>query len=79
MQRLHKEDLAGYLMRSGEWSVLKITALADKDYIYNLKNFSFIFQKGKVINQSHCSENQLNKVKRRSRRGSIFSSISTRS
>ncbi len=45
MQRLHKHDLAGYLSQQGNWEVLKIPAIADKDYSYRIPQSDLDFTK----------------------------------
>ncbi len=41
MQRLHKQDLAGYLSSQDNWETLKIPAIADKDYFYKIPKSEF--------------------------------------
>lgn len=48
MQRLHSDDLAGYLLNnSNAWHHLKIPAIADRDYSFKLTANSYV--KGEVL------------------------------
>lgn len=53
MQRLHEEDLAGHLLKksSSDWHLLKIPAIADRDYIFN----NYIFKEGEIL-YTHLTE-----------------------
>lgn len=41
MQRLHSDDLAGYLRKDSNWHHLKIPAISSDDYFFNLKTNSY--------------------------------------
>lgn len=49
MQRLHQEDLSGYLLERGGWDLLKIPAIADRDLVYQTKKFSIFFKEGSIL------------------------------
>ncbi|WP_341764243.1 phage terminase large subunit [Candidatus Tisiphia endosymbiont of Beris chalybata] len=50
MQRLHTEDLTGYLLdNSNSWSHLKIPAMATQDQIFTINNFAHHYVKGNSL------------------------------
>jgi predicted phage terminase large subunit-like protein len=77
MQRLHKKDLAGYLSNQEHWKILKIPAIADKDYLYKVPEYKAVpdflycaedleykFQKGSSLHESQCDLAYLETVKK---------------
>jgi hypothetical protein len=50
MQRLHDEDLTSHLISSGGWTVLKIPALANIDYEYNVGRKKYHYHKDHLLN-----------------------------
>ncbi len=61
MQRLHENDLSGYLLENEEgWHHLKIPAIAEEDEVWQLSNGTTIKRKrGSVINKSQLSKETL--------------------
>jgi predicted phage terminase large subunit-like protein len=77
MQRLHKNDLAGYLCKQDNWDILKIPAIADQDYLYKAPAFpsnysdyfhndifDYRFSKGSSLQESQCSLDYLENIKK---------------
>ncbi len=62
MQRLHKEDLSGYLLSKGGWELLTIPILAEKDINYNISGKNFLFSKGSLLNSKLDNFNSLTKL-----------------
>jgi predicted phage terminase large subunit-like protein len=63
MQRLHKDDLSGYLAKQGCWQMVKIPAVAEQDTIYLLGGKKFVFKKNSSLNSNHLSLQYLAKLK----------------
>ncbi|AAL03027.1 unknown [Rickettsia conorii str. Malish 7] len=52
MQRLHTDDLSGYLLNnSNSWHHLKILAISIQDYSFKLMNKEYQYLSGQVIRQ----------------------------
>lgn len=51
MQRLHPEDLTGYLLnnREDEWNLLKIPVQADQKIYFDFKNFKYEMDEGETL------------------------------
>ena len=66
MQRLHEDDLSGYLLeQESGWHHLKIPAIAEEDETWDLSDGSVIHRnKGEVINESQLSKKTLGEFKR---------------
>jgi predicted phage terminase large subunit-like protein len=54
MQRLHNDDLCGYLERKNPngWSILKIPAQANSKIFYNIKDKTYIMEQGETIHKN---------------------------
>ena len=65
MQRLHDNDLSGFLERekSDEWTILKIPLIAQKNIKYSIANFNYEFKKGESINSELFSSKVINSLK----------------
>jgi predicted phage terminase large subunit-like protein len=48
-QRLHEEDLPGYLMQQGNWEVLKLPAIAEEDETFTINGKTFGRRKNDVL------------------------------
>jgi len=48
-QRLHEDDLPGFLMRQGNWEILKLPAIAEEDESFYINNKTFGRRKGEVL------------------------------
>lgn len=66
MQRLHEDDLSGYLLeKEAGWHHLKIPAIAEEDETWNLSNGSIITRiKGDVICSAQLSKTTLEQFQR---------------
>ena len=66
MQRLHEDDLSGYLLEHEEgWHHLKIPAIAEEDEAWSLSDGTlFKRSTGDVICPDHTSKNTLNEFKK---------------
>ncbi|XVN43008.1 MAG: hypothetical protein RCG15_01530 [Candidatus Rickettsia vulgarisii] len=50
MQRLHSEDLSGYLLTSSSsWYNLKISSIANQDYCYSINNYKYQYVRGNSL------------------------------
>jgi len=62
MQRLHEEDLTGHLLdNSNDWQLLKIPAIAIKNYEYKINNYEYQYVEGDVL---HKKRNQYEELKK---------------
>ena len=52
MQRLHEEDLSAHLTSSNSWELLKIPAIADKDYNYSILGQKYKYKQGNLLNST---------------------------
>ncbi len=67
MQRLHTDDLSGYLLQNNNlWHHLKIPAIANKDYLYKLtisgKEREYQYLSGNILDNFKEPPNCLNKL-----------------
>ena len=64
MQRLHEEDLTGFLMehKKDEWEVLKIPTIAPEDRQYKIGDFSHDVKHGSSIHESLFSHGVVEKL-----------------
>jgi predicted phage terminase large subunit-like protein len=51
MQRLHQDDLSAHLESSGNWTTLKIPAIAPCDIKYKLGDFSKLYKENELLNK----------------------------
>ncbi len=49
MQRLHSEDLSGYLLAKGGWEHLSLPAISDRQRNYSFANFVKTYELGEVL------------------------------
>lgn len=63
MQRLHENDLTGYLLEKGGWTHLKVPLIADKDYSYHVGDFNHEFKQGEVLQPERWPDNILERTK----------------
>lgn len=65
MQRLHQNDLSGYLLEksSNEWTLLSIPAIAEKTEYYNIGDFSKIRQKGEILHSKREGLKEIERIK----------------
>lgn len=63
MQRLHTEDLSGYLLSCGNgWEILKIPAKAPNNRIFNINQKQYKFLEGNLLHQGRDSAEYLVKL-----------------
>ncbi|KAF8818499.1 phage terminase large subunit [Rickettsia endosymbiont of Cardiosporidium cionae] len=62
MQRLHQNDLAGYLLSSGSWELLKIPIIAQKDIAFSVNNKKYEYKKGEILNSKLDNSSTLKKL-----------------
>ncbi len=55
-QRLHEEDLAGFLIKKGEWSLLRLPAVAEEDEEIRCKNVVFRRRQGELLSPKRLDE-----------------------
>lgn len=58
MQRLHDEDLSSHLLASRKWDHLKIPAIADRKYVYQMHN-QYVYEEGEYLNKERDSSEYL--------------------
>ena len=61
MQRLHEEDLTGYLTAANQnhWTILKIPVIADKDYHFEINKEKFPFLQGQLLHSLRNNKDTL--------------------
>ncbi|MFZ4124954.1 MAG: hypothetical protein ACOYJ2_02630 [Rickettsiales bacterium] len=64
MQRLHAEDLSGYLMNKGGWDVLSLPAIATVRGLVSCGSFSKVREVGEVLHAAREDADMLQQVKR---------------
>lgn len=50
MQRLHEDDLSAQLLSNGEWTLVKIAAIAGKDTFYKIGKNKYEYKRGELLN-----------------------------
>lgn len=65
MQRLHQQDLTGFLLENNlqEWEVLKIPILADEDIHYAYGENSYNFKRNELLYQGHDKIDDIEKLR----------------
>jgi len=64
MQRLHREDLAGYLLERGGWEHLNLPAIAPEKTVIALGNYSHVREAGEALHPQRESLKLLERTKR---------------
>lgn len=66
MQRLHPNDLVGYLLdkADNDWEVLSIPAIADEDVYYSIGGFEKFRQKGDILHPSREGKKEIERIKK---------------
>lgn len=62
MQRLHPEDLAGYLLADNSWKLLKIPITAPSNLTYRISGMEYNFMEGQVLHSLRDQPKQLLKL-----------------
>ncbi len=63
MQRLHSDDLSGYLLAKGGWEHLSLPAVAESQRNYSFMNVSKIFEAGEVLHPARENMQLLERAK----------------
>ncbi|MDR0571385.1 MAG: phage terminase large subunit [Rickettsiales bacterium] len=63
MQRLHNEDLSGYLLKKGGWIHLNLQAINEEEKIINLGNFTRILKQGEILFEAREGLEELEQIK----------------
>ncbi len=73
MQRLHTEDLAGYLLNTAPdiWDILKIPAIANDNRIYQISRNTYIQGEGEILHELRYSPEILSKIEKEMGRGNF--------
>ncbi|GMO56476.1 MAG: phage terminase large subunit [Rickettsiales bacterium] len=65
MQRLHQDDLVGFLTnKRDDWKVLNIPAIADADIEYKIGNFQHLYKKGDILHHDREDEKEIEKMRK---------------
>lgn len=66
MQRLHVNDLSGFLLennKSKNWTILNIPAIASESIEYKLNNFRYHFTKGSFLHADREGKEEINRIR----------------
>ncbi len=63
MQRLHSQDLSGFLLSDKKWTHLKLPSVSEKDEKLIFGNFSYMRKKTEPLHKERLSFNDLAKIK----------------
>jgi len=65
MQRLHEEDLSGYLLaNSDSWRLLKIPAMATQDQTFSINNYKYHYVTGSTLHSIRDNPNYLMRLEK---------------
>lgn len=65
MQRLHLDDLTGYLLEQGGWDVLRLPAIADETQTYELYDGgTHTFEVGTLLHEDRLGQKELDEFRR---------------
>lgn len=65
MQRLHPNDLTGYLLNrnNSDWTLLSIPAIEEENKLYSMGNFSKYRKKGEILHPSREGQIEIDRIK----------------
>lgn len=63
MQRLHVNDLTGYLIQKGGWELLNIPMIANEKTEINFADFSYVREKGELLNKKRDTKEIVERLK----------------
>ena len=63
MQRLHEDDLSGYLLKKGNWIHLNIPAIAEEKSVIKFGKFEKIREPGDIIHEGREGKTELERAK----------------
>lgn len=66
MQRLHKNDLTGFLTekQKKEWHVLSIPAIATENIKYNFKSIEYVYKKDEILHKDREGLEEIERLKK---------------
>ena len=64
MQRLHNNDLSGYLLKNQNWKYLKIPVISQNDEKIHYHKFSYFRKKGELLCDKREGKNEINFLKK---------------
>ncbi len=64
MQRLHSDDLSGYLLKKGGWNLLKIPIIDKKTTFYQCREYSYLRKANEPLHASRHNGNEIYMLKR---------------
>lgn len=62
MQRLHENDLIGFLLQDKSWTLVDIPAIATRDYHYQINGKTYLFPKDNIIDNKRYSLDYFKKI-----------------
>ena len=63
-QRLHPNDLTGYLLKKGGWTVLTLPLIAPRNTKISINNYEYKRKKNEVLNKTEFDKKTINDLKR---------------
>lgn len=63
MQRLHQDDLSGYLLQKNYWSSLILPAICEQDTCFSFGNFSHNFMRNEFLNPRREGHSEIERAK----------------
>ena len=66
MQRLHQNDLTGYLLDKNkeDWNLLSIPSIEEEDKIYSIGNFKKLRKKNEILHPEREGEKEIERIKK---------------
>ena len=64
MQRLHPNDLSGYLLKRDNWELLKISAIAETTQKIRFNDFSYIRKQGELLCETREGAKEIKDIKK---------------
>ena len=64
MQRLHPEDLSGYLLKKGGWEHLNLPAIAPSRSLIRIGNYKYVRKEGEVLHEARENAEMLARTQR---------------
>ena len=62
MQRLHEDDLSGFLLQDKFWTLVEIPAIATRDYSFQINNKTYLFHKDNIIDNNRYNLDYFKKI-----------------
>jgi len=64
MQRLHEEDLSGFVERKGGWEIFRIPTIEERTRYYTFGDFTYLRQEGEILHPARENSEQLEEAKK---------------